>query len=56
MGPWTDKQKKALDRLRLMFQDKCYYCDKKALYTQPDKDTGEIVDACKDHFNMNAAS
>ena len=29
---------------------KCYYCDNKPEFTQPDKDTGVIVDVCKKHF------
>lgn len=30
--------------------DKCYYCDVKAEFTQPDKDTGMVIDVCKKHF------
>lgn len=29
---------------------KCIKCDKDATFTQPDNQTGQIVDVCKDHF------
>lgn len=29
----------------------CYYCDAKAEFTQPEKDTGKIIDVCKNHFD-----
>jgi hypothetical protein len=35
---------------------KCQYCDAKALYNQPDKDTGNIISVCQKHFTLNAAS
>lgn len=28
----------------------CYKCNNEATYTQPDKDTGEIIDVCEKHF------
>lgn len=28
----------------------CYKCDQVAKFTQPDKDTGQIVDVCDKHF------
>jgi hypothetical protein len=28
----------------------CFKCGNEAIYTQPDKDTGEIVDVCEKHF------
>ena len=56
MGPWSKEKKEAFERLVLRRKDACKYCDNKATYNQPDKDTGEIVSVCKNHFNMNAAS
>ena len=35
---------------RTMEKAKCYYCDKVAEFTQPDADTGKIIDVCKNHF------
>ena len=29
---------------------KCFYCDATAEFTQPEKDTGKIIDVCKKHF------
>lgn len=29
---------------------KCAKCDNKATFTQPDKETGEIIDVCDKHF------
>lgn len=29
---------------------KCIKCDQFATYTQPDKDTGQIIDVCDNHF------
>lgn len=31
---------------------KCYYCNEKAKYTQPEKDTGSIIDVCEKHFEF----
>jgi hypothetical protein len=28
----------------------CHKCGMEAKYTQPDKDTGEIIDVCEKHF------
>jgi len=30
----------------------CAYCDNKAEYTQPEKQTGRIIDVCKKHFTF----
>lgn len=30
--------------------NKCYYCDAKAEFTQPEQKTGEIIDVCPKHF------
>lgn len=30
----------------------CYKCGQEATYTQPDKDTGHIVDVCEKHFTF----
>lgn len=30
----------------------CYKCDEVAKFTQPDKDTGEIIDVCEKHFSF----
>lgn len=46
------------DRLSLCPSENCYgkrkptciKCDKEAKYTQPDKETGEIVEVCDQHF------
>lgn len=32
--------------------EKCFYCDKKAQFTQPEKETGKIIDVCVDHFTF----
>lgn len=32
--------------------DKCYYCDAKAEFTQPEKETGKIIDVCPKHFRF----
>jgi hypothetical protein len=29
---------------------KCFYCNNKAEFTQPEKDTGIVIDVCKKHF------
>lgn len=29
---------------------KCFYCTDKPLYVQPEKNTGNLVDVCKEHF------
>ena len=31
-------------------QMKCYYCDQNAEFTQPEIETGIIIDVCKKHF------
>lgn len=31
---------------------KCAKCDNVAKFTQPDKDTGEIIDVCDKHFML----
>ena len=31
-------------------KDKCIKCNKVARFTQPDKETGNIVDVCEQHF------
>ena len=31
-------------------QMKCFYCNNKAEFTQPEKDTGIVIDVCKKHF------
>lgn len=33
-----------------MTEVKCYYCDQKATYTQPEKVSGIIIDVCEKHF------
>ena len=35
-----------------VIKTKCKNCDNYAVYTQPDKDTGEIIDVCEKHFIM----
>lgn len=35
---------------------KCQYCDNQAMYNQPDKDTGDIINVCQKHFTMSASS
>ena len=30
----------------------CYYCDNRAMYTEPEENTGEIIDVCNEHFRM----
>ena len=30
---------------------KCHYCENKSTYTQPHRDTGEIIDVCDTHFS-----
>lgn len=29
----------------------CYFCDKKSEYTQPEKNTGQIISVCPTHFS-----
>jgi hypothetical protein len=31
---------------------KCTFCDKDAEFTQPEKQTGKIIDVCKTHFTF----
>ena len=31
-------------------KEKCQYCSNNAEFTQPDKQTGVIIDVCKNHF------
>jgi hypothetical protein len=33
-----------------MKDEKCYYCDNKAEYNQPEKETGIIIGVCFKHF------
>ena len=35
-----------------MVKTKCVNCNNDAVYTQPDKETGEIVDVCDKHFTL----
>lgn len=30
--------------------EQCYYCDNKSTYTQPEKQSGEIINVCPKHF------
>jgi hypothetical protein len=30
----------------------CYYCTNKALYSEPEEKTGQIIDVCNEHFRM----
>ena len=29
----------------------CYFCDEDSKYTQPENQTGEIIDVCETHFS-----
>jgi hypothetical protein len=40
----------ALDKKRHI--EKCHYCDNKSKYTQPEKNTGQIIDVCEGHFTF----
>lgn len=40
------------DIIENMKSVKCYYCDEKAEYVQPEKDTGVIIDVCITHFTF----
>ena len=35
-------------------KDRCNFCDKEALYTQPHED--KIIDVCRKHFSMGLTS
>lgn len=58
MGPWTDKWQKVFAKLESDKKnyEKCYYCEEKALFNQPEKQSGEIVDVCRKHFTMDQAT
>jgi hypothetical protein len=30
----------------------CYYCTSKAIYSEPEENTGNIIDVCNEHFRM----
>lgn len=56
MGPWSKEKKEAFERLSKRIANECYSCEEKAVYTQPHKDTGRLVNACKKHFTMDLSS
>ena len=33
-------------------KSKCFVCDQEAKFTQPDFDTGHIIDVCDKHFTL----
>jgi len=33
-----------------MSNEKCYYCDNRAEFNQPEKETGIIISVCPKHF------
>ena len=48
-------QKDDLDLIQELDQkrySKCHFCDNKSKYTQPEKDTGYIIDVCEAHFTF----
>jgi hypothetical protein len=52
MGPWTERQKQAFERLLKRQKNECYFCENKSIYTQPHPDSGRIIDVCDTHFTM----